>query len=89
MMTLYGVPTMTKVFNWVREMLFEFLWLFSQARLGPGPRQQGRQVQEVWGSPPLKRSDQRSGGGVAQRRSAQVAARKIGVPLVARQGRGP
>ena len=23
-MTLYGVPTMTKVFNWVREMLFEF-----------------------------------------------------------------
>ena len=42
-----------------------------------------------WGSPPLKRSDQRSGGGVAQRRSAQAAARKIGVPLVARQGRSP
>ncbi len=31
------------------------LWLLSQTRLGPGPRQQGRQVQAVGSLPARKR----------------------------------
>src|SRR5271154_4548975 len=34
-----------------------------------------------WGSPPLERSDQRSGGGVAQRRSAQAKRGRLGCLL--------
>src|SRR3984893_1243069 len=54
----------------------------SQTRLGPGPRQQGRQVQEV-GFPTRNEVE----GG--RRPVCTSAARKIGVPLVARQGRSP
>jgi|SRR5580693_6456667 hypothetical protein len=60
----------------------------SQTRLGPGPRQQGRQVQEV-GFPTLgtERSAEWRGRSTAEVCTSE--ARKIGVPLVARQGRSP
>src|ERR1700677_4066825 len=62
-----------------------FEWLCCvclQTRLGPGPRQQGRQVQEA-GFPTRNEVE----GG--RRPVCTSAARKIGVPLVARQGRSP
>ena len=55
-----------------------FEWLccvFSQTRLGPGPRQQGRQVQEEGYLPPL----QRSGSGT-ERAAAGRSAQAIGAP---------
>src|SRR5277367_3056523 len=57
------------------------LWLFSQTRLGPGPRQRRRQVQEEGSLP-----SERSGEGGAKRRSAQAKARKIRVPLARARG---
>jgi hypothetical protein len=68
-----------------------FEWLCcvcSQTRLGPGPRQQGRQVQEE-GFPTLgtERSAEWRGRSAAEVCTSE--ARKIGVPLVARQGRSP
>jgi hypothetical protein len=63
---------MSRCKSWGGSSVFEWLCcVCPQTRLGPGPRQQGRQVQEA-GFPPLERSDQRSVGGVAQRRSAQA-----------------
>jgi hypothetical protein len=60
----------------------------SQTRLGPGPRQQGRQVQEE-GFPTLgtERSVEWRGRSAAEVCTSE--ARKIGVPLVTRQGRSP
>jgi hypothetical protein len=60
-----------------------WLWLFSQTRLGPGPRQQGRQVQEE-GFPTLgtERSAEWMGRSVAEVCTSE--ARKIGGCLLSR-----
>jgi len=60
-----------------------FEWLCcvcSQTRLGAGPRQQGRPVQEEGSLPATKRR-------ASAAKVCTSAARKIRVPLVARQGR--
>src|SRR5260370_38897768 len=59
-----------------------------QTRLGPGPRQQGRQVQEV-GFPTLETERSAEWKGRRAAEACTSEARKIGVPLVARQGRSP
>jgi hypothetical protein len=60
-----------------------FEWLCcvcSQTRLGPGPRQQGRQVQEE-GFPTLGTERSAEWRGVAQRRSAQAKRGRLGCLL--------
>ena len=52
------------------------LCLFSQTRLGPGPRQRRRQVQEEGSLP-----SERSGEGGAKRRSAQAKRGRLGCLL--------
>jgi hypothetical protein len=78
---------MSRCKSWGRSSVFEWLCcVCSQTRLGPGPRQQGRQVQEE-GFPTLgtERSAEWRGRSAAE--VCTSVARKIGVPLVARQGR--
>src|SRR5258708_9138249 len=61
-----------------------FEWLCcvcSQTRLGPGPRQQGRQVQEE-GFPTLETERSAEWRGVAQRRSAQAKRGRLGCLLL-------
>src|ERR1700684_4590212 len=80
---------MSRCKSWGGSSVFEWLCcVCSQTRLGPGPRQQGRQVQEE-GFPTLgtERSAEWRGRSAAEVCTSE--ARKIGVPLVARQGRSP
>src|ERR1700722_4409376 len=81
---------MSQCKSWGDSSVFEWLCcVCSQTRLGPGPRQQGRQVQEE-GFPTLgtERSAECRGRSAAEVCTSE--ARKIGgVPLVARQGRSP
>src|SRR5580658_6473276 len=80
---------MSRCKSWGDSSVFEWLCcVCSQTRLGPGPRQQGRQVQEE-GFPTLgtERSAEWRGRSAAEVCTSE--ARKIGVPLVARQGRSP
>src|ERR1700728_4593423 len=80
---------MSQCKSWGDSSVFEWLCcVCSQTRLGPGPRQQGRQVQEE-GFPTLgtERSAEWRGRSAAEVCTSD--ARKIGVPLVARQGRSP
>src|ERR1700712_4305536 len=72
-------------------MFLAFQWLCcvcSQTRLGPGPRQQGRQVQGEGYLPPLERSGVGTEG-AAEGRAAQAQRGRLGTLLVARQGRSP
>ncbi len=61
------------------------LWLLSQTRLGPGPRQQGRQVQAVGSLPARSGSEWRAerSGGLHKRSAEDEGA------ACARQGRSP
>ena len=80
---------MSRCKSWGDSSVFEWLCcVCSQTRLGPGPRQQGRQVQEE-GFPTLgtERSAEWRGRSAAEVCTSE--ARKIGVPLVTRQGRSP
>ncbi len=83
--TLYGFVGKHLISPWCLEWL---CCVCSQTRLGPGPRQQGRQVQEV-GCPTLAEEAQPERKGRSAAEVCTSAARKIGVPLAARQGRSP
>src|ERR1700722_144384 len=80
---------MSQCKSWGDSSVFEWLCcVCSRTRLGPGPRQQGRQVQEE-GFPTLgtERSAEWRGRSAAEVCTSE--ARKIGVPLVTRQGASP
>src|ERR1700691_2285582 len=80
---------MSRCKSWGGSSVFEWLCcVCSQTRLGPGPRQQGRQVQEE-GFPTLETERRAEWRGRSAAEVCTSEARKIGVPLVARQGRSP
>src|SRR5258708_6454257 len=72
---------MSQCKSWGGSSVFEWLCcVCSQTRLGPGPRQQGRQVQEE-GFPTLGTERSAEGRCVAQRRSAQAKRGRLGCLL--------
>src|ERR1700722_7139137 len=80
---------MSQCKSWGDFSVFEWLCcVCPQTRLGSGPRQQGRQVQEE-GFPTLGTERSAEWRGRSAAGGCTSEARKIGVPLVARQGRSP